>query len=250
MDDREELTNEEQETAAYIKKCKVMFGTGLGAGILAFLVLILGVVLQDRGAHGTDVVCIIAALACMIIGLVLLIKAYPGLMISEVDRAEAEYDRQELSQLPVLERSRVEQQLCSCGFKRESGGYFTKKKFSFIRDSIHYYVRITSCQKLESVVEREEKTFAKLTENDRNACLILLAYPTRFNETIKVEVKSIDKINLVYESLDPYAACSTLVMAVDSQTGTGYYLDNGKKHRTSLYAHSCKMLKKITQTAV
>lgn len=250
MDDRHEYMNEEQEINARIKKSKIMFGVGIGVGLFSFVIMILGVVLQDQGLPWTDPVCVIAALACMLIGLVLLIKAYPGLMVAELDCAKAEYEEKELTQLSALNRSKVEQQLLSCGFTKESGGYFKRKKFSLLRDSIRYYVRIVSGEKLESTVDREEKKFFARVEDEKNACLILFVYPTQFSDAVKENVKSIGTVNIMYEILEPYTICSTLVVAVDAQTDTGYYLDIGKKHRTSLYAHACKMLKKITQTAV
>lgn len=44
--------------------------------------------------------------------------------------------------------------------------------------------------------------------------------------------------------LDPHTQMTVILAAVNKQTQEGWYMDIGKKHKISLYAHGCRLIKK------
>ncbi len=36
-----------------------------------------------------------------------------------------------------------------------------------------------------------------------------------------------------------------MIVVIDRKTNEGYFLDIGKKHKSSLYSHGCKWIKRI-----
>ncbi len=83
------------------------------------------------------------------------------------------------------------------------------------------------------------------TKKGSNFCLIIFAYMDEISEEAKAFVKNYGKNMIVSENvLDPYRQMTAILVAVDKQNLDGWYMDIGKKHKISLYAHGCRLIKK------
>ena len=75
--------------------------------------------------------------------------------------------------------------------------------------------------------------------------MIIFAYMDEVSEEAKAFVKNHRKNMIVSENaLDPYRQMTAILVAVDKHNLVGWYVDIGKKHSISLYAHGCHLMKK------
>lgn len=98
---------------------------------------------------------------------------------------------------------------------------------------------------LEHTIQRELHKFDSFEKKGRNFCLLLFVYLDEAGEAEKKQLLEIEKQFITFEAINPYAAATVLVIAIDSSMHTGYLLDIGNGKSITLYAHACKLLKKI-----
>ncbi len=234
--DKEEVT---------IRKAKWNLFLGCFLGLLGFVVLLVGAILD---AQDTWMIAILiaACFVCNIVGIILINNSLPGLALSDINKIDQKYGECELTQLHGMKKYEVEQTLRSHKFQYDDNGYYRRKKFSFLRDSVSYYVRILDGSDIEKAIRNEWNHFNQQEHNEKSACLILLIYANQVAEkhTELLRNAGILKIadNMV---LDIYAPKTMIVVGVDQSTHIGRYLDMGKGHHLYLYKYGCKMLRKL-----
>ncbi len=243
MDVNEKLEQESEEVT--IRKAKWKFCTGVLLALLGFAVLLAGALLDVQSTWG--IVALIAGFfVCDIAGLILLIKALPGLAISDINKIDEKYGACELTQLQNMKKYEVEQILRSHRFQYDDSGYYRRKKFSFLKDSISYYVKMLDSSNMEKTIQNECNYLDKQVQDGKNTCLILMIYS---NEPMDQNTQLLRNAGMVQIAdnmvLDMYASKTVVVVGVDPVTGIGRYLDMGRGHHLYLYKYGCKMLKKL-----
>ena len=169
-------------------------------------------------------------------------------MLWEADRKEKKLNGQELTSLPAMSRTTLQQSLSENKFQYENG-YYYRKKFSFWKDSVRYYIKLTDSTDLSATLDREIDSFNSSDCSGQNACLIIIMYQNGVTEATKTTLKEISTNSAIAETvIDPHLNATFLSVAVDSFTGTGYFFDLHKSH-ISLYSHGCRLLKKLTGTS-
>lgn len=235
----------EKEIVDVGKKGKALFILAIICFFIAFAFIIWAASVQDKNVKYSDAIGIIGFFGFGIVSIVIMIKAYPLILLNESDRVWKEYDQKELYKLNSLYRNTLEEKLISKNFKPYNN-YYKKKKFSFLKDSITYYFRFVDTKTVTGCAKREVNAFKKINKKERTSCLCLFAYLDNLTEKDLQDVKDIGKKYIVYENVfDPHLRENYIVVAVDKTTGEGYFLDIGKKHRISIYHHGCKVIKKM-----
>ena len=231
-----------EEEKVIIRRAIWCLCLGILLGLLGFAALLSGAILDVQDTWG-----IIAMLAgffgCAIAGLILLIKALPGLALFDIDRIGKTYGEGELTQLYGMKKHEAKQALLSHKFQYEEGGYYRRKK-----GSTYYYVKILDSSYMERIIRTEWSQLDSTFQNEQSTCLILLLYsngPTDQNTRL---LRNVGMAQIADNTvLDRYSSKTMITVGVDPVTGIGRYMDIGKGHNLCLYKYGCKMLRKLFQ---
>lgn len=231
-----------------IKKAMIMAVAAIILIIIAISSLFLAGLMQDNGISDMVIVpiALIGFFGGNIVALVLLIKSYPALLYADYMKMEQRYDRQELSEIPLPEQHFISQTFLQHKFKHIDEGYYRRKKFSLLKDSISYYVRITEDFEIENAMKREIKRIFNVKRKEKNLCLLLFVYMDEMGEQEKKDIKELWKGQIVIQyAINPNMSVSVITIAVDRQTNTGYYMEGRKFGWISLYSYGCRMVRKL-----
>ena len=244
------MEKDTKEEELHRKKAILKAVSGIGFGVLGLAFLFVGAIMQDKGIPGEITVPVILSgfLGCNMIGLVLLFKAAPELMLSDMIKSLAilnkVYEESELNKLSEMEKERVVHKLLQSRFRKTQEGYFVKKKFSLYKDFIYYYVCLTDDIGIENAIRRESVRFNQTKKKGNAFCLILLIWLDKIGETEKKELKEECKKILLSEYVFGPGA-ELIVAAIDESTHTGYYLRAPKRRVPFLYGRGCRLIEKI-----
>ena len=241
-------TFDEQEQLRSEKRGLLLFFAGLVCFFIAFGFIIAGIFFQKYHVKNGDAIAIGGFVIFGIAAVILLLKNIGYAVLWEADRKEKKLNGQELTSLPAMSRTTLQQSLSENKFQYENG-YYYRKKFSFWKDSVRYYIKLTDSTDLSATLDREIDSFNSSDCSRQNACLIIIMYQNGVTEDTKTTLKEISTNSAIAETvIDPHLNATFLSVAVDSFTGTGYFFDLHKSH-ISLYSHGCRLLKKLTGTS-
>lgn len=239
---------DEQEQLRSEKRGLLLFFAGLVCFFIAFGFIIAGIFFQKYHVKNGDAIAIGGFVIFGIAAVILLLKNIGYAVLWEADRKEKKLNGQELTSLPAMSRTTLQQSLSENKFQYENG-YYYRKKFSFWKDSVRYYIKLTDSTDLSATLDREIDSFNSSDCSGQNACLIIIMYQNGVTEATKTTLKEISTNSAIAETvIDPHLNATFLSVAVDSFTGTGYFFDLHKSH-ISLYSHGCRLLKKLTGTS-
>lgn len=241
-------TFDEQEQLRSEKRGLLLFFAGLVCFFIAFGFIIAGIFFQKYHVKNGDAIAIGGFVIFGIAAVILLLKNIGYAVLWEADRKEKKLNGQELTSLPAMSRTTLQQSLSENKFQYENG-YYYRKEFSFWKDSVRYYIKLTDSTDLSATLDREIDSFNSSDCSGQNACLIIIMYQNGVTEATKTTLKEISTNSAIAETvIDPHLNATFLSVAVDSFTGTGYFFDLHKSH-ISLYSHGCRLLKKLTGTS-
>ena len=241
-------TFDEQEQLRSEKRGLLLFFAGLVCFFIAFGFIIAGIFFQKYHVKNGDAIAIGGFVIFGIAAVILLLKNIGYAVLWEADRKEKKLNGQELTSLPAMGKTTLQQALSENKFQYENG-YYYRKKFSFWKDSVRYYIKLTDSTDLSATLDREIDSFNSSDCSGQNACLIIIMYQNGVTEATKTTLKEISTNSAIAETvIDPHLNATFLSVAVDSFTGTGYFFDLHKSH-ISLYSHGCRLLKKLTGTS-
>lgn len=241
-------TFDEQEQLRSEKRGLLLFFAGLVCFFIAFGFIIAGIFFQKYHVKNGDAIAIGGFVIFGIAAVILLLKNIGYAVLWEADRKEKKLNGQELTSLPAMSRTTLQQSLSENKFQYENG-YYYRKKISFWKDSVRYYIKLTDSTDLSATLDREIDSFNSSDCSRQNACLIIIMYQNGVTEDTKTTLKEISTNSAIAETvIDPHLNATFLSVAVDSFTGTGYFFDLHKSH-ISLYSHGCRLLKKLTGTS-
>lgn len=216
--------------------------------IIAFSSLFVAALMQDNGISDAVIVpmALIAFFGGSIAAFVLIIKSYPALLMAECRKMEQKYDRQELTKILLPDQNAISQTFLEHKFKYIEEGYYRRKKFSFLKDSVSYYARITEDFEIENALKREVERILKVKRKENNLCLLLFVYMDEIGEREKKDVKELGKDQIIVQYvINPNVLVSVIIIAIDRQTGTGYYMEGRKFGWISSYSYGCRMLREL-----
>lgn len=231
-----------------LRKAKVMAVSAIILEICGFASFVGAAVMQKRGIPDSIIlpVVVIAFFGCSFAAIFLLIKAAPELMTADIKKIDRKYDSCRPEQLAGMDKQSIRQKLLQHKFLATEEGYYRKRKFSFLKDSVSYYVRITEDVNLQTAINREMDRFDKISGKGKNFCLILFVNMDAVGEREIESLKQAGKTFIAMETvLNPNLEETVIPVLIDQNSDTGFFLDIGKGHIISLYSHGCKMLKKI-----
>lgn len=234
-----EKKHTENDDEFFMKKGKILFISGMILFVIAFSFIFFG----KTRIHLSDRILIAGFFVCGTLSLVLLVKSMPAIALIEIIQIDKKYRNKPLRQLQSVSREAVRKKMQAQNFSLY-GGYYRKKKFSFLRDSITYYIKLSDCSDIDQTIEYELDQFDTIHARDKNRCLILFLYFDRLTNEIRDSLRNYGITALTSESLDPHSTETALIIAADKVSGKGYFLDIEGKI-TTLYSHGCKTIRKL-----
>ena len=244
---RENRVTDKEKRDLDMKKAKVLAVIAMILIFAAFASLGTGAILQGDGVADGIVVptALVGFFGCNIAAIILIMKAYPTLLMADCIRMDEFYEKQEPTELCLPDRNALVQRLLENKFKPAEDGGYRRKKFSFLKDSINYHVRITEDVSITNALRREVDHFERTQAKWNNLCMILLVYMDEVGECERKEIKEIGKQYIITETVvAPRLSASVVVIAVDSVSNMGYFMDI-KKRNISFYSYGCKMIKRL-----
>ena len=243
---------EQESERRHIKRAGIMAVFGVIMVIIGFSFLVCAAIIQGNGHNVSEFVIMAGFFGCNIVGVIMIYKAYPYIVMSDYIRLGKKYDSLELSELDNMDKDSVSEKLLENGFTYTDEGYYTKKERSALRDNIYYYIRMVDGNEIENVVLKEVDYFnsvkkaKKTNSKEKNLCIILFVYMNDMREKDKKDIKEFGKNNIILETVkDPNVGTSIIAVGVDSVTYKGYFLDIDKANMVTIYSHGCKLIKHI-----
>lgn len=240
------MTDKEEKDLG-MKKAKVMAIFEAILCFMAFSSLGVGMVLQKNGVSEEIFMptVLVVFFGCNITAIILRITAYPILMRSDCIRMDKFYEKQEPTELCLPDREALVQRLLENKFKPAEDGGYRRKKFSFLKNTINYHVRITEDTSIANALRREVDHCERARIKPNNLCILLLVYMDEVGECERKEIKEFGKRFIIAEMMAaPKLSVTFLAIAVDSRNNMGYFM-NIKKRNLSLYSYGCKMVKRL-----
>ena len=228
-----------------IAKGKVRFWLGIPAMLGAFAFFVLGGVLQDKDYPWLDAVVLVGAATFTVVAFFLMVKNFFCVVFDEAVKMNREYDNQDLTQISVGAVEDVRQNFLNQKFEAQDDGWLVRRKFSFFKGSVSHCVKFTEGNDIKRILAQQVNGIDSHTQKSGSRCLIVFAYMDGVLEKAKAFVKSYGVQMIVSENaFFAHTQLSVILVAVDKQTQEGWYLDTGKKHKLSLYAYGCRLMKK------
>lgn len=204
--------------------------------------------LQERG-YGDflwPATGLILFFSCDGLALLMLALVFKDTIYYDYEAKEKKYGAMDLLKLENLSEVQLKEKLLNHKFKEVAGGYFRRKKFTPAKDFICYYVKAVNTTNLEGTIDKEFDAFEELEEKCSNVCFILVLYKNGITEQELKAVKEYDTNLLVWETVEKQVSVNNnIIILVDSFTKDGYFLDMNSKFGISVYAHGCRLLKKL-----
>ena len=248
-------TFDEQEELRSEKRGLRLFFAGWVCIFISFCCMLAAVLINElhlSNSPNGDRIFIIGLFIFAIIGIFLILQNfYVGLMWESAVKKK-KLIRRKLTMLPSISQTSLQHLLLSNQFENDGNGYYYRKKFSFWQLCfVHYYFRLIPSWNLEETIDQEVDRFDGICRKGRNtaSCLILVMYMDNLTADTKKLLKNSSINTIIADTvISPKNDSSFLPVAVNSQTGTGYFFDLRNK-RLSWYFHGCRILKKLTGTS-
>lgn len=204
--------------------------------------------LQERG-YGNflwPMTGLILFFSCDVLALIMLAIVFKDTMYYDIEGKSEKYGAMDLLKVANLSEVQLKEKLLKNKFKERDGGYFRRKKFTPAKDFICYFVKAINAVDLESTIDKEFEAYNELQEKSSNTCLVLVLYKNRVQEKDLQDIKEYNTNLIIWETVgQDKPSHSSIIVLVDTFTKDGYFLDMNSKMGISIYAHGCRLLKRI-----
>ncbi len=229
------------------RKTYVLFtAIAIGAFVLAFALLIAAGVVQDNGAP--DAVSSALGISFFVILIADLIFMIANFKKAASYEYIAKAEKIEKNGCMILENATYEKLLRAMEaekFTLKDGEYYHKRKFSFAKDIINYFVKCGSYEDLGKTLEAEFQKFENKDYKNKNQCLILFLYSDEVSES---DLKKITDVSAQLISIEETVHASyfnTVVPVLADRISRKVYFVPTGKMSISVYSHGVKMIKKL-----
>ena len=235
---------EKKETGKTKKQVLIWEGLGLGAFVLGFVFILIPALLSDEEGHYEHGwIFLLLCFAFLILSVVILIHIFPEAAAIEAEEKLKRYTGMQLFPLENAGKMNVIHTFQKHGFRETPEGFYRKKKFSFWKDRICYYLACADTADSRAAADSVFSRIEASGEKAKNVCILLFLYLPQITKSDEAFVKDISSCLLIEETVLPQSEYVSMVpVLVEAETGRGRYL---KKDRgISLYAYGCRMLRK------
>lgn len=211
-------------------------------------IFIPGILSDENGHYENGWVFALIFLGLMILAIVLLVSVMPDAIAMEVEGKYQKYNASGLGNLKNIRKDRVVEIFKKHRFRETDSGFYRKKSFCFLKDSICYYLAQTDAWDLMESSNAVMDQLDAIGEKSANICVFLFLYRPQVTKAEKALVREMASALLAEETVIHSSSYATVIpILVDTAAGTGYYLNKTKG--ITLYAYGCRLLKKYVREA-
>lgn len=213
--------------------------------ILAIAIIILSVILKV--SNKSMMISVIIAVSLLIVATIIFIHDFKDALYYELKKSEEKVLKQELTLVENVDQNEMIQYLNSHKFVEIETNLYRRKKFSFLKDFVCYYIKFVDLnfKDLTKEIEQELESLDKIHEKCRNVCILLIINKSDVREedfnTFKRLSQNLSLSSNVY--LDTYFGKSCLPILIEGNQL--YYLENKKGEGITIYSMGCRFLKKM-----
>lgn len=218
---------------------------GITLFVLSWVCIILPAVLSDSEGHlSYGWVFLLLFFILSISSVVVLIRIFPDAAVLDMEKGVDKYSNRNFTKIADAGKQTMEERLKKHGFRETKEGFYRKKKFSFTKDAVCYYVALTDAEYPGKTCDNITSRMERIPEKTKAVCEIVFLYRTELTQSDRDWLKNETAMDIAMETVIPTAeGRSVIPVLVDSNTGVGEYLS--KTGGISIYAHGCRLLKKL-----
>ena len=222
----------------------IWLSVSLGLFAIFFAMVFIAATLQYNGVSPEVYNPIgFSSFAFAIASLVVLFAQYGRAREYEVNVKIAKIDSTKTTIFENVTKESLKAALIKMNFK-EKDEYYYKRKFSFFKDYINYFIRFTDAIDAESSIESETSRIDAKNYTNKNKCLILvLSLDNITNDDIE-KMKEFNKAFIVAEYINPLMTDSAVCVLLEKSSNKAYIIKNAN-HAISIYSHGTKLVEKL-----
>lgn len=197
----------------------------------------------SNGQKETERLLLLLVLIPLILGLAIAIYILPYSIDFEIEKASKKYDKAQLCPLKNVGKRNVIQIFRKNGFRETEDGFYKKKKFTFAKDTIYYYLALVETNDLCTAAEQILARIDKIDHKKHCVCTIIFFYVPEITEKDELFVRNMSSAFLTDETvLHPKVYSTVIPILVSLNAETGKYLES--RRGISVYAYGCRLLRK------
>ncbi|MBQ9745979.1 MAG: hypothetical protein IJW21_04080 [Clostridia bacterium] len=228
------------------KKAYTVFtAVAIGLFVLAFALLAGAGIVQDSGSDKIAGVLGGSFFVLLIADLVFILANIKRVMEYEFEAKTKKIETGGFATLANVTEAKILAALQEGKFTLHDGEYYHKRKFSFGKDVINYFVKCAEYENLNETLTQELDKFENKDYKHTNKCLLLFLFADEVTEEDRADVMEISKNLISLETTLSLPQFDTsVIIAVDKMSRKAYFVPINKTS-ISVYAHGVKMIKKL-----
>ena len=218
----------------------------IGAIVPAFALLFAAGAVQDSG--GSDKVAGALGISFFVILIADLIFMIANFKKAASYEYVAKAEKIEKDGCTVIENATQQKLLGALEaekFTLKDGEYYHKRKISFTKDVINYFVKCASFEDFGKTLDSEFQKFESRGYKNKNQCLILFLYSDEVSENDLKKLAEVCAQLISIEETVPSSYFNTVVAVLADRISRKVYFVPTGKMSISVYAHGVKMIKKL-----
>ena len=216
---------------------------GISMFVLAFVSIIIPAILSDSEGHlDYGWIFLILFFVLCIGSIAALVYILPYAAIHDMDTKWKEYRNKATTKISSADKQNVVKQLKRHGFRETEQGFYRKKKFSFSRDSVCYYVALADVEFPGKTFDNIITRMDRIPEKTKAVCRILFLYKDSPTQVDRDWLHDNAARQIAMDVLPSRKERSAIPVLVDNITGEGEYIS--KTFGISAYTHGCRLLRR------
>ena len=218
--------------------------------IFAFGFLVVGAIYQEKGQDINPVIILVGFFGCMIIALAILFINLKSAINYEYEAKIKKIEKQGYTEINNIWPNKIIEKLYEKKFEFTDRGYFHKRKFTFWKDFVNYYIKICDCKDIHETIKKEKQAFSLPIPKGNFVSFVLCLVKDFVDQEDLKTLVNFNKTLLASENVmlhtQRYRGSNMTIVLLDRYNNTLYYVSGGKNSLT-LYSYGTRLIEEITK---
>lgn len=229
------------------KRIYIVFSIAIFLIVFAFIFAIIAESLKENGYGDfwSPLVSLLVFFLSLLTAIILLFSQLKDAVDIDYKDTTEKMNQMDISISDGTNPYEISNKLLSMKFKKDESGYYNKKKFHFLKDSIHYYYKLVESTNISKTLAYELSIYNEIDIKCNNSCFILVIKKDSITKTDKESLKSISKRYMMFESLPFIKTAHTCFIVLCDYDNKYYYYTFKNKHGIKVYSYGHRLLLKL-----
>jgi len=226
------------------RKTTIILIVGFLGLILSFSMLIIAAILQENNASPVLIgISGVSFFPICIADVIFLVHHQPGITLRDIDK-QLQVTKENGIEKVKLDYFNIENYCKKNKFKYTNEGYYYKRKISFTKDFINYYVKKVNSFEIVEKIKKEFDIFDEYKFKRNNICFLLFIEKDEItNEDLDV---LLERSNIMISlEVIPNIINKTAVISLIDKSNKQLYISLPGKNKLTIYNSGYKFAKKI-----